>query len=81
MYISEDEALEAALADSSCVEAMVFHYEEEPDWWREDVDGPFEPFYAIACQSTGIVYPTVKIALAQLVAIFWPEEWGAVPPT
>lgn len=59
---------------------MVFHFEEEPAWWDEAVDGPFEPFYAIACQSTGIVFPDARVGLAWLLSHYWPDEWGPVPP-
>lgn len=59
---------------------MVFHFEEQPSWWDEAVDGPFEPFYAIACQSTGIVFPDARVGLAWLLSNYWPDEWGPVPP-
>lgn len=80
VFISEDEALEAALATEGCTEPGVYEMTEQPSWWTEEQYGPWEPGFIFSCLSAGIVYPTVPLGVAALSDLLFPEDWTIVPP-
>lgn len=80
VYISEDEALAAALEEQDCLQPGVYEMTEEPTWWRDDLYGDWQPGFIFSCVSAQIVYPTVPLGISALADLLFPDQWAPVPP-
>lgn len=80
VFISEDEALQAALATEGCSSPGIYEMTEQPSWWTTSKYGEWQPGFIFSCVSSGIVYPTEALGLTALADLLFPDDWSIVPP-
>lgn len=80
VFVTEDAAAAAAVAQGDCVQPLIWEMTSQPSWWDEGTYGPWEHGWLLSCPSIGIVWPTIELGLATLAELLYPGDWSIVPP-